>query len=180
MTVSGAKRTTLATLLPALEKAERGSARFDLLLAYLFDTASPADLRRIELFREDGYLPERIADLLGFVPLPYTTSLDAALPGENIVLSMYSAARGCWVAIQRRPDGEEVMCDGATEALARRIAALRSIAAGSDTGQSPAAWGDGVVPQQHDQGNIADDCRPGGEPTGSAGDSEAKPWKILF
>lgn len=182
MLVSVAKRSTLATLLPVLEKADRGSARLDLLIGYLVDAASPDDLRRIELFREDGYLPDRIAELTGFVPMPYTTSLDAALPGENIVLAMYSAARGRWAAIHRRSDGEEDMAWGATEALARRAAALRAIAVANKVAlpraaDRPAGLVAGTAAVANE---VPDDSWPDDANDPAPLEGEAEPWKILF
>ena len=62
---------------------------------------------------------------------PYTTSLDAKLPGENIIMvSEQHAPEGqpCkWVAVQRYPKGTYGHAAIAhTEPLARRIAALRA------------------------------------------------------
>lgn len=52
----------------------------------------------------------------------YTTSLDAKLPGEDIV-HIYERQDGSWAAINR---GSETWGDGRTEPLARRIAALKA------------------------------------------------------
>ena len=180
MLVSSSKLSTLATLLPALDRAVQGSPRFDLLIAYLVDPGSADDRRRLELFRANDYRPERIAALLGHAPPPYTTRLDAAVPGENIVLSMYSAPRARWVAIHRRPSGEEDMHWGATEPLARRIAALHAMAE-VGTGAGIAVAGrladDWSTIQDHPASN-----EPDAQERAPAGldEGDAEPWKILF
>jgi hypothetical protein len=176
--------TTLRTLLPVLERAAAGSARLDLLISYVVEGASSDDLRRIELFRSEGYLPERIAALLGQVPHPYTTRLDAVLPGENIILSMYSAARGRWAAIHRTPEGEETLRWGATEALARRIATLSAIeSVGVEATQG--IYGEAARPPDASSGGAGApqgaDLQTVAEPQSIATDAgEPIPWKILF
>ncbi len=168
--------TTLTTLLPVLERAPTGSARLDLLISYVVDDASPDDLRRIELFSSEGHVPERIAALLGYVPPPYTTQLDASMPGENIVLSMFSNAKGLWAAIHRRSSGAEDLHWGATEALARRIAALHGIAAvgGETTAEGSVRTGTVDI----GDGDI-DDLVSTQHPA-DTDDGEPAPWKILF
>jgi hypothetical protein len=172
---------TLATLLPALERADAGSLRLDLLIAYLVDAASSDDLRRIALFDEADYGSERVAALLDFVPQPYTTRLDAAIPGENIVLAMYSPARNRWAAIHRRPDGSEDLHWGASEPLARRIAALHAFAAPDETAgradgeQAPVSTG-GLVPRAAARAPAM--ALAGGAAETREGLNE--PWKILF
>jgi hypothetical protein len=59
---------------------------------------------------------------------PYTSALDSTLPGENIVLAMWSERRGQWAAVQRATDGEEVTAWAPTEPLARRLAVLTALA----------------------------------------------------
>lgn len=60
-------------------------------------------------------------------PVPhYTTSLDAKLPGENIVSSYHDI--GGWTAWHVSPEAnaKQVMGRGHTEVLARRIASLKA------------------------------------------------------
>lgn len=187
MRLSGSRMTTLTTLLPVLERAKAGSPRLDLLISYVVDESSPDDLRRIELFSDEGYMPERVAALLGYVPPAYTTSLDAAVPGENVVLSMYSPAKARWAAIHRRSSGHEDLHWGATEALARRIAALHAIVAADENGTDlQPAGAERVIaaesPGTHimDASDVTDD-QPGSRPLDDSPDTgEAAPWKILF
>lgn len=65
----------------------------------------------------------------------YTTSLDAAIPGENIILSLYQPKRQAWTAVHRSDRGD-IVGTGASEPLARRVAALKAILA---TGTGSAA-----------------------------------------
>ena len=64
----------------------------------------------------------------------YTASLDAALPGESI-RSMMMLADGRFEAQALDASGNYHVAEAATEALARRIAALRARSPG--TGQTP-------------------------------------------
>jgi hypothetical protein len=63
-----------------------------------------------------------------FIP-QYTGSLDANVPGENIVCIQYDDSSKKWVAINRNEQGLLHVGVGNTEALARRIAGLKAFAA---------------------------------------------------
>jgi hypothetical protein len=78
---------------------------------------------------EGSFSLEVAGELLDGRPPPFTRTLDAAIPGENIVLATYSDKRGQWAAVQREADGREFMSWAATEALARRAAALQAFSA---------------------------------------------------
>jgi hypothetical protein len=115
-------------LVSALEQSAAGSSVLDLRLG--------RDLQN-ELTVEDeatrhGLMAEMSAEtiknIVGEMIVPFTRSLDAVLPGENIVFSMYSGEKSRWVAVQRNSDGQEYVSWAATEPLARRAAALRAIA----------------------------------------------------
>ena len=58
----------------------------------------------------------------------YTTSLDAKLPGENIVSVTYVRSEGLWTAVHSDDTGE-YPASAYTEPLARRVAYMKSIAA---------------------------------------------------
>jgi len=61
------------------------------------------------------------------IPGNFTRSIDAALPGENIVYAEKSMTEdGKWLARQLMDDGTALGAYGHTEALARRIAALKA------------------------------------------------------
>lgn len=113
--------------LPAMLKSAReGGLKLDTVLAY---AVASADLRTETLrdvMTEGSFSWEVASELLDDRLPPFTRPLDAALPGENIVLATYSDKRGQWAAVQRETDGREFMSWTATEALARRTAALEA------------------------------------------------------
>jgi hypothetical protein len=51
------------------------------------------------------------------------------LPGENIVLALYSPRRRRWAAVHKTPGGQQVLVWAASECLARRRAALKGLGA---------------------------------------------------
>lgn len=59
--------------------------------------------------------------------LPFTTSLDASIPGENIISIVYQDGMKRWIAVQCNQDGSFHLGEGNTEVLARRAAALRGL-----------------------------------------------------
>lgn len=111
----------------SMQAAPRGSRELDIIVSFLLgDTSSEAG-QMIQLLVEEGYSWDIISELLDQDLPPYTTALDAALPGENIVLALHSARRGKWAAVQRTPGGSDVLVWAATEPLARRAAALKAL-----------------------------------------------------
>ena len=58
---------------------------------------------------------------------PFTGSLDARVPAENVVLCHYMRETGRWIAASQSSDGRVFIGNGATEALARRSAGLRTL-----------------------------------------------------
>jgi len=116
-------------LLESLGSARRGGRKLDIIICYLLgDTSSEAG-KMIQLLVEEGYAWHVVAELLDEELPPYTTTLDAALPGENIVLALYSPRRGRWSAVHETPAGEQVLVWAASECLARRRAALKAMRA---------------------------------------------------
>jgi len=117
---------TIEDLLEKLCSAHEGGLKLDTLLVY---AVAGADLRTgtlRDVITEGSFSREVTDELLDDRPPPFTRSLDAVVPGENIVLSTYSDKRGQWAAVQREADGREFMSWAATEALARRAAALQA------------------------------------------------------
>lgn len=112
----------------ALEQATSGTRQLDLLVACAL---GEADIGSDTVFHEllaAGAIPAH-AGLLGISSCaPFTTSLDAALPGEAIVLSVYAPGRRQWSAVHRDRNGEETVAHAANETLARRAAALKALA----------------------------------------------------
>ncbi len=116
-------------LLESLGGARRGGRELDIIICYLLgDTSSEAG-KMIQLLVEEGYPWNVVAELLDEELPPYTTTLDAALPGENIVLALHSPRRGRWAAVHETPAGEQVLVWAASECLARRRAALKAMRA---------------------------------------------------
>jgi hypothetical protein len=116
-------------LLESLGGARRGGRELDIIICYLLgDTSSEAG-KMIQLLVEEGYPWHVVAELLDEELPPYTTMLDAALPGENIVLALHSPRRGRWAAVHETPAGEQVLVWAASECLARRRAALKAMRA---------------------------------------------------
>ena len=131
-------------LLSSLARARQGKRELDIIVSFVLgDTSSEAG-KMIQLLVEEGYPWDVISDLLDEDLPAYTTSLDARVPGENVVLSAYSRKRKQWVAIHRLAGGEQLTAWAATECLARRLSGLqarqrRSQRAASQTPTRPAA-----------------------------------------
>lgn len=124
----------------------------------------------------------------------YTTSLDAALEGERIVFVLRSARRAQWVAMQKAA-GEEVLGWAATEALARRLAALKSWRADMAAAVADRSTGrEAAVPMPGTMGS--DGANEAGVPAADDGQDregadieertvreqarEGKDWEVLF
>lgn len=119
-------------LVSALETSAQGSSVLDLEVKCGLDPDLPAASGGVGL--ETEFLPETIEIILGEMVTPFTRSLDAALPGENIVFSMYSTNKNLWVSVHRDQAGREFVSWAATEPLSRRAAALRGHASISTAG----------------------------------------------
>ncbi len=127
MTHQSTRERVCDELLESLGSARHGGRELDLIICNLLgDTSSEAG-KMIRLLVEEGYPWDVVSELLDEDLPPYTTTLDAALPGENIVLAFYSPRRGRWAAVHETPAGEQVLVWAANECLARRRAALKAI-----------------------------------------------------
>ncbi len=169
-------------LLLSLANARRGKRELDIVVSFILgDTASEAG-KMIELFVEEGYPWDVISELLDEDLPAYTTSLDAALPGENVVLSAYSKRRRQWVAVHRAGTGEQVSAWAATECLARRLAGLQACKGPGTYAASPQA------PQHRSPGDPgapgataeAPARAPAGKPAGKTEPEGGEEWRILF
>lgn len=131
-----------AALVQRLEQAAAGSAELDLCI-FLTAVRTDAELGDVALrLLAEGLDPTTLSGLFGAGVPAYTQSLDACLPQENIVATVFVHDRAQWAAVQCTPDGREVVARAATEALARRAAALRAEAAanpGNPDGESRSA-----------------------------------------
>lgn len=115
-------------LVSALETSAKGSSVLDLELKYGLDMEMYRDSTVSGAGLESELSPETVEIILGEMVTPFTRSLDAALPGENIVFTMFSAVKKLWVSVHRDADGKEFVSWAATEPLSRRAAALRGYA----------------------------------------------------
>ena len=118
---------TARDLVSALESAANGEPSLDLRIRHGIPGA------QVRVAATDAAItaelsPNSIEAILGDMVSPYSRSLDASLPGENIVFAMYSREKEKWVAVHRDADGREYVSWASTEALARRAAAVRGLA----------------------------------------------------
>lgn len=114
----------LAELIDRLGSATGGDPTLDLRIEYIAGVALENRVDAAELLIEDGFSWETVSEALEDRVPPYTVSLDAALPGENIVLVVKSARRAKWGAAHRDASGREFLAWARTEPMARRSALL--------------------------------------------------------
>jgi hypothetical protein len=140
------RRRVWDKLLESLGSAAAGGRELDIVIHYLLgaqtEDAGGEAGQMIELLVEEGYPWEVVSELLDAELPPYTTALDAALPGENIVLALYSPRRRRWAAVHKTPGGQQVLVWAASECLARRRAALKGL------GAKPSARGGAGAPMR--------------------------------
>ncbi|HEY5597613.1 MAG TPA: hypothetical protein VIK47_02300, partial [Kiloniellales bacterium] len=101
----GARTKVLDRLLASLAEAAQGSRELDIIISFVLGATSGEAGKLVELLVDEGYPWDIVSELLDHDLPSYTTSLDAAVPGENIVLSAYSSRRRQWGAAQRLADG---------------------------------------------------------------------------
>ena len=117
----------LEKLIESLQSADKGSRELDIIVSFVLgDTFSDAG-KMIHLLVEEGYPWDVISELVDEDLAPYSTSLDAALPDENIVMTLYSPRRSKWAAVHKTPAEDHVIVWAASECLARRAAALKAL-----------------------------------------------------
>ncbi len=163
------QREFVENLIRTIETAEEGGRRLDSVVAYLLGEGDADTDAIIDLIVEEGYPLEVSSEVLDADVLPYSTSLDAKLPGENVVLTMYASRKGQWLAIHRSSDGKDSVAWARTECLARRAAALKGKWAQTKVLAEIAR---GVAGEDGPQSSEEEDA-PGG-------DDRENPWKILF
>ncbi|MDX1574901.1 MAG: hypothetical protein R3285_01830 [Kiloniellales bacterium] len=130
----------LAKVISVLGEVPRGGEDMDIRISVALGEMQSGSAKLLRLFVEEGYDWGVISSLLDEQVPPYTTSLDAGVPGENIVGVLFSRKRGRWAAIHRGSDGrEEGPVWAASEALARRAAGLAGVLAQARMGRDPQA-----------------------------------------
>jgi hypothetical protein len=185
----------LAKVISSLDEAPQGGEDIDIRISVALGDLQSGSAKLLRLFVEEGYDWNVISNLLDEQVPPYTTSLDANVPGETIVGVLYSRKRGRWAAIHRAPDGrEEGPVWAATEALARRAAGLAGIMSQEKMGQERMSQGR-IGQDQQARPKLPDKPprespresvdEPADESAGAGGtepeaEEEPSDWKILF
>jgi hypothetical protein len=114
----------LDALIDALAAAPAGSRELDLRIDYGLGVMMSGRVDLASTMIREGISWQTVSDVLDSRVPPFTTSLDAAIDGENIAFTIRSERRGQWGAMHRARCGKEILAWAATEALARRLAAL--------------------------------------------------------
>jgi hypothetical protein len=173
----------LAKVISSLGEAPEGGEDIDIRISVALGDLQSGSAKLLRLFVEEGYDWNVISSLLDEQVPPYSTSLDAKVPGETIVGVLYSRKRGRWAAIHRGPDGrEEGPVWAASEALARRAAGLAGIMSQERTGQERMGR-ERMGRDQQVQPELPD--KPPRQSAGTGGtepeaEEELADWKILF
>lgn len=166
-------------LVSALETADRGSSVLDLELKCGL-ALDVADFGGMGSGLEAEFTTETVELILGEMVTPFTRSLDASLPGENIVFSMFSSAKNLWVSVHRDTEGREFVSWAASEPLSRRAAALRGyarISTGTGKAETVSILKSQVgLSEVGDPGDTDPDVRS--EPLEK--DAERSDWRIQF
>jgi hypothetical protein len=167
----------LQKVIAVLSEVREGSADLDVRISIALGQLQSGSAKLLRLFVEEGYDWAVISNLLDEQVPPYTTSLDAAVPGENIVGVLYSRKRERWAAIHRGADGrEEGPVWATTEALARRAAGLSGFLTQQGVGRDQQAQPD--LPEKPPRDAAAEPAGAGG--SGAEAEDELPDWKILF
>jgi len=178
----GTRTKVLDRLLASLAEAEQGSRELDIIISFVLGATSGEAGKMVELLVDEGYPWDIVSELLDHDLPAYTTSLDAALPGENIVLSVYSTRRALWGAAHRTAERQHVMRWAATECLARRLAALAALipdsAAVHDADPAAAFEAEPADLVETGEGEAVDMPAEADAPADE--DGEETEWKILF
>ena len=116
----------LAVLVAEIESAADGSSALDARIHFGFRVATRRAPDVAALLIETGITWPTVEAVMDEQIPPFTTSLDAALEGEDITFVIRSAKRRRWGAMQKARCGEEILAWAATEPLARRLAAIQA------------------------------------------------------
>ena len=164
----------------SLQSAEQGSRELDILVSFVLGDTSNDAGKMIHLLVEEGYPWDVISELLDEDLAPYSGSLDAAVPGEHIVMTVYSPRRAKWGAVHLTGAGEHVIVWAATEPLARRAAALKALR--PDLRRAPDLQRPKAADETESRPVPADAERraTAHERAGEAGGDTEGEWKILF
>ena len=119
--------TSWGDLIVALQEAPSGDRKLDAMVAYHCGAVSRDVHQMVRLLIDEGSSWDLVFELMeGDIPA-FTSSLDAKVPGENIVCAIFSTKYQRWAAVNRDESGTEVLAWAADEVLARRVAGLQAI-----------------------------------------------------
>lgn len=111
-------------LIAEIARAQTGSAELDARIHFIFRLAAKQTTDVAALLIDHGVTWPTVDAVLGETVPAFTSSLDAALEGEDIELVVRSAKTRRWGAMQKAQCGDEVLVWATTEPLARRLAAI--------------------------------------------------------
>ncbi len=113
-------------LISEIENAPAGSEALDSRIHFGFRVAMERCPDIGEILVREGISWLTVKQAMDARIPPFTTTLDAALEGEEITFVVHAVRQGKWGAMQRTRHGEEVLVWAATEPLARRLAAIKA------------------------------------------------------
>lgn len=174
---NGHDRALIDQLITDLKEAPAGNRRLDLRIAYCLATLEGKRIDVPRLLIDAGFSFDTVSQALEDRAPPYTTSLDAPVAGERIVLCLRSEKRGAWGAVHRGRDGTEILAWGKSECLARRIAALKAVrrAQRGETDSRDAEVGKAAL------GALERSLSHDAPTVGEAAQDDADPgWKVMF
>jgi hypothetical protein len=109
-----------------LEAALTGSEDLDQRVHFGFLVAAGIGTDFAALMIRESISWSTVKDAIGAAVPPYTTSLDAAIEGEEVIFVLRSTRHHKWIAMQKSKGGAEITAWGATEPIARRLAAIKA------------------------------------------------------
>jgi len=164
-------------LIEELGAASAGSAALDLRIHIGFRVALRRAPDLAALLIEQGVTWPTVEAVMEEQVAPYTTSLDAALDGEDISFVVRSARRQRWAAMQKAADGAEILAWAASEPLARRLAAIS--VRRHDLANARAA-AERLAPASAEAAHEASSGKSLGETSGDAPLPAEKEWEVSF
>lgn len=167
-------QANLATLITEIEDATGGSEALDARIHFGYRVAARRSPDISTILIDEGISWPIVEAVLEEQIPPFTTSLDASLAGEDISFVIRSTKRGRWGAMQKARGGEEVLAWAATEALARRLAALRTCLVELENITAPASETQQPLPQQAQEIETPPNNDTAGEPVAK------QDWEVLF
>ncbi len=179
----------LDAIIAELEEAREGNSALDGRVHFGFRVLADRSPDIAALLISEGISWPSVQAVLEDAIPPYTTSLDASVDGENIMLVLRSTKRKRWGAMQRTSWGGEVMGWAATEALARRLTALKArraeMAAVIEEERKAKAHRESAAPAQERPYLAAGTAEPVVRDTaesfrGNKAEEKERDWEVLF